>query len=247
MDYLKKIIVDIELHSVSGIRECFENGLSPNELFRGEPLLHELISEYTRSPRFKDCAKAFVDFGLKLDDPVLLAVLCDDGRELQNLLKRNPKLVENRYTFRCAYTPMYQASLLHLCAEFNHVECATVLVDSGAQVDSASGIDEHGFGGQTPVFHTVNQNGDQSRDMLKFLVDKGANLDKTVRGLVWGKGYPWETFIPAVNPVSYCLMGLLPQMHRDEKTIHDTVRMLMKAGFGIDYQPGNVPNAYLKK
>jgi hypothetical protein len=64
--------------------------------------------------------------------------------------------------------------------------------------------------------------------------------------LIWGKGYLWETFIPAVNPMSYCMMGLLPQMHRDEKTIHDTVSMLINAGLGITYQSGNVPNGYLK-
>jgi hypothetical protein len=247
MDYLEKIVVDIELHSVSGIRECFENGLSPNAVFRGEPLLHELISEYTRSPRFKDCVKTFVDFGLKHDDLALLAVLYDDAQELRDLLRSRPGIIQNRYTFRCAYTPLHQATLMHLCAEFNHVACATVLVEFGAGIDSTAGTDEHGFGGQTPVFHTVNQNGDQSRDMLRFLVDKGADLRKTIPGLIWGKSYPWETFIPAVNPVSYCMMGLLPQMHRDEKTIHDTVSSLMKAGFDITYQPANLPNAYLKK
>ena len=83
--------------------------------------------------------------------------------------------------------------------------------------------------------------------MMKYLLSLSVDLNITVRGLIWGKGYPWETFIPAVNPVSYCMMGLLPQMHRNEKTIHDTVRTLMIAGFGIDYYAGNVPNAYLRE
>src|SRR5688572_6929048 len=131
MDYLKKIVVDIELHSVSGIRECFESGLSPNTVFRGEPLLHELISEYTRSARFRDCAKTFVHFGLKHDDLALVAVLCDDAQKLRDLLGHKPEIIENRYILRCAYTPLHQATLMHLCAEFNHVDCATVLVEFG--------------------------------------------------------------------------------------------------------------------
>jgi hypothetical protein len=68
MNYLNKIIEEIELHSVEGIIECFKNGVSPNDLLRNEPLIYELISEYTRSPRFKECVKTFVDFGLFFDD-----------------------------------------------------------------------------------------------------------------------------------------------------------------------------------
>jgi hypothetical protein len=67
-----------------------------------------------------------------------------------------------------------------------------------------------------------------------------------VKGLIWGNGYQWETFIPAVNPISYSMMGLLPQMHRDEITTAKTVQLLIKAAYGIDYTPTNIPNKYLK-
>ena len=67
-----------------------------------------------------------------------------------------------------------------------------------------------------------------------------------VRGLIWGKGYPWETLIPAVNPISYAMMGLLPQMNRREEVISEVVSLLLKKRFGIDYQSTNIPNKYLK-
>ncbi len=35
----------------------FSNGVDPNDYFRNEPHIYELISEYTRSPRFKDCRR----------------------------------------------------------------------------------------------------------------------------------------------------------------------------------------------
>jgi hypothetical protein len=57
-----------------------------------------------------------------------------------------------------------------------------------------------------------------------------------------GKG---ETLIPAVNPISYAMMGLLPQMHRDEVTISKIVSILLKPGYGIDYIPKNIPCKYL--
>jgi hypothetical protein len=106
-------------------------------------------------------------------------------------------------------------------------------------------VDEHGFGGQTPIFHTVNQILHASADMLNYLLANSADLKITIPGLIWGKGYQWETFIPAVNPVSYTMMGLLPQMHRSEMIISNTVSLLLHAGYGIDYTSPNVPNKYL--
>ncbi|HYE56166.1 MAG TPA: ankyrin repeat domain-containing protein [Chitinophagaceae bacterium] len=247
MKALNDIIEQIELHSPEGIGRCFAEGTDPNMLFRNEPLLHELTSEYTRSPRFRECVKVFIDHGLQYHDHVLLAVLADDAGKLQKFLNDDPALLTNRYTLRCAYTPLQEASLLHICAEFNHTDCARVLLNAGMDVNVKAGEDEHGFGGQTPLFHTVNQNRNQSEAMMHLLLEHGAQANITVKGLIWGNGYEWETLIPAVNPVSYALMGLLPQMHRDEQTVMNVVSILLKYAYGIDYTPGNVPNAYLKQ
>ncbi|HEY2581012.1 MAG TPA: ankyrin repeat domain-containing protein, partial [Mucilaginibacter sp.] len=128
----------------------------------------------------------------------------------------------------------------------NSIACAKVLLKFGADINAKAALDEHGFGGHTPIFHTVNQNSNNSKEMLHFLLEKSADLTLTVKGLVWGKGYEWETFIPAVNPLSYAMMGLLPQMHRKVETVAEVVSLLLKHAFGIDYTLPNVPNAYLK-
>ena len=244
-DHLKKLIIDIECHSVEGIKECFANGIDPNAYFNNEPLINELTSEYARTPRFKDCVKAFIDAGLNFEQKELLAVLSDDATTLGKQLSDDPGIVEKTYTMRCAYTPLYEATLLHVCAEFNHVSCAELLVSYGADINAKAGNDEYGFGGQTPIFHTVNQNTDNSKEMMNLLLKKSADLHITVPGIIWGKGYPWETLIPAVNPVSYAMMGCLPQMHRNEKRISQIVSVLLKAAYGIDYVPANIPNKYL--
>ena len=246
MDYLKKLIGEIEIHSVEGIKECFEHGVNPNDHFNNEPLIYELTSEYLRSSRFKNCVKVFLDHGLIFDDKLLLAVLLDDAQSLEDQLKTNPGAIDKRYTLRCAFTPLHEATLLHICAEFNHLSCARVLINQGAEINARAGIDENGFGGQSPVFHTVNQILNHSIDVLHYLLAKSVDLKITVRGLIWGKGYEWETLIPAVNPISYAMMGLLPQMHRDEKTISKVVSLLLKNAYGIDYIPKNIPNKYLK-
>ena len=214
MGNIDEISIQIELHAAEAIRQCFLQGVNPNDIFKGQPLIDELISEYTRSPRFKDCVKAFVDFGLQFHDPVLLSVLLNDAESLHQQLGNNKAAVSKKYSLRCAYTPLKEVTLLHICAEFNHRLCAEVLVYYGADINAKAGVDENGFGGQTPIFHTVNQNSNQSADMMEYLLSQSADLKITVTGLIWGKGYDWETLIPAVNPISYAMMGLLPQMHR---------------------------------
>ena len=81
--------------------------------------------------------------------------------------------------------------------------------------------------------------------MFEFLLSKPADILTTVKGFIWGKGYPWETFIPSVNPISYAMMGLLPQMHRSESTISTVVSQLLNNAYGLDYILPNIPNKYL--
>ena len=245
MDYLQKIIGDFEIHSADGIKECFENGDDPNQIYKGKPLIYEMINMYLRGPKFKSCIKTFVDFGLKFADEVLLAVLLDDATLLDRFVTNDKKLIFKKYSLDCTFTPLYETSLLHICAEYNHLSCAKILVKHGTDINIKAGIDDNGFGGQTPIFHTVNQHANNSIDVLEYLVSQNADLSLTVPGLIWGKGYEWETFIPSVNPISYAMMGLLRQFQRTEQQIYKVVSILLKANYGIDYFPANVPNKYL--
>ena len=113
MDYLKKIITAFELHAVEDIHDCFENGVDPNQVVNGKPLIYELINMYTRGPAFKSCIQAFVDHGLDFEDNVLLAVLADDAAKLDALLKANKDLLFRTYTLDCTFTPLY-LSLIHI-------------------------------------------------------------------------------------------------------------------------------------
>jgi hypothetical protein len=183
MDYLQKIIIDFELHSVEGIRECFENGVNPNDIVKGKPLINELINMYSRGPLFKECIRVFIDYGLDFDDKILLSVLQDDATSLSAQLSDSKVALTKKYSFDCTFTPLYEASLLHICAEYNHLSCAKILVKHGADINAKAGYDEYGFGGQTPVFHTVNQHLNKCIDMLNYLVAQKADLSLTVKGL----------------------------------------------------------------
>lgn len=245
MKSIDDILTAFELHSPETIRECFAEGIDPNATYAGKPLVYSLINMYTRGPRFRECINVFVDAGLQFDDSILLAVLANDPTSLSELILRDSSLIHNRYSFDCTFTPLTEASLLHICAEYNHVDCAKILIAAGLSIDAQAGYDEYGFGGQTPIFHTVNQHANTCMDMLNLLLAHGADLELTVKGLIWGRGYSWETFIPSVNPVSYAMMGLLRQFQRTEKQIYHVVSMLIMSKYGINYLPANIPNAYL--
>lgn len=245
MDYLQRIIIAFELHSVEEIEECFEKGINPNQVINGKPLIYELINMYTRGPAFKKCVQAFVDYGLEFSDKTLLAVLLDDSTSLDRQLTDNKDILQKRYSLNCTFTPLHEVSLLHICAEYNHLSSAKILAKHGADINEKAGLDENGFGGHTPIFHTVNQDANKCIDVLKYFITQQADLTLTVKGLIWGKGYEWETFIPSVNPISYAMMGLLKQFQRKEQDIYEIVAVLLKSRFGIDYFPTNIPNKYL--
>ena len=246
MNDIKAIITCFELHSAEGIKQCFEQGVNPNEIINGKPLIYELINMYTRSPNFKKCIKTFVDYGLNFEDKILLSVLLDDSVMLDQLLSENKSAIQKKYSFQCAYTPLHEVSLMHICAEFNHLNSAITLFKYGGDINDVAGIDEFGFGGHTPIFHTVNQHNNMSLDMLKFLLSKQVDLSVHVKGIIWGKAYSWETFIPDVNPISYAMMGLLRQFQRTEEQIYEVVSLMLKAKYNIAYFPKNIPNKYLK-
>lgn len=244
-DY-NQLLYAIEVHSIEGISKYFEEGGDPNEVHQGIPLFTTMVEMYTRTPRFKECVKVFVRAGLQYDDKALLYVLMDDEDKLEEVIRQRPLVMAETFSsFKNTYTPLTGGTLLHYCAEYNCTKCAKLLLRFGADVNARAGLDEYGFGGHTPIFHTVNQNNNNSVDMLNFLLENSADLSLTVKGIIWGKGYEWETWIPAVNPISYAMMGLLPQMHRKETVIAETVSLLTKHAYGIEYKPGNIPCAYL--
>jgi hypothetical protein len=247
MNDLSEIVIHFETHNVQGIKDCFENGLGPNSLLNGKPLIYELINMYARGPRFSDCVKVFSDYGLVFEDRALLAVLLSDPVLLKQSIFADKNIISKRYSFDCAFTPLNDVPLLHICAEYNHVLCAEVLLSAGADINAHAAVDEYGFGGHTAIFHTVNQDANKSIDTLRLLILHGSDLDLTVRGLIWGEGYAWETFVPSVNVISYAMMGLLRQFQRTEPQIYEVVAILLKAKYGIDYFPKNIPNKYLNE
>jgi len=241
----EELLVAFELHSVERIRAALDAGLDVRAPVRGKSLVNWLTEMYTRSDRFPGCLRLLIERGAVLDDPAVARVLLDEADSLAAAIRDSPSLLEHRTTMVSAFTPLVGASLLHVAAEYGNAKVARVLLEMGADVDARAAVDEFGLNGHTPLFHTVNSNGNRSEPVMRLLLDAGARTNIRLAGITWGKGFEWETTVFDATPVSYAQAGLLSQMHRSERDVYANVRRLLEAG-GRRVPPlSNVPNRYL--
>ena len=246
MATIDELHLAFEIHSEEKLRDGLTGGYDAAEPIEGMPLFECLTSSYMRSGRFAACARILAEAGAPCE-PVLQALLTDEAARLDALLDAEPARVHAPITLVSAFTPLDDASPLHICAEFNLCESARVLLARGADVNAPAGADAEGLGGQTPIFHAVNSLGNTCRPMMELLVEAGADLDLTVKGLRWGRNQEWETYVPEVNPVSYAMIGNLRQFQRDEAVIRANIDFLQQRKYGASIPVANIPNAYLAR
>jgi hypothetical protein len=200
---------------------------------------------YLRSSKFSDCVRCLVQAGARCPDTALLAVLLDDAELLGAELRKNPSLIRHRVDIRCAFTPLVGASLLHVAAEFGLARAAAALLEAGADVEAKAAVDDYGFNGHTPIFHTVCQRGNHGQPVMRMLLEHGAKAGIRLAGITWGKSFEWETTIFDVTPLSYAQAGLLPQIARDECDVYENIKLLARASGRVIPEELNVPNKYL--
>jgi len=235
----------IEVHAVDKLRSALDLGIDAQAPVQGKSLVTWLLEMYSRGDQFAPCLRLLLDRGGTLDDPVIAPVLLNDAEMLRQQILVDPSVLTHRTSLRCAFTPLVGASLLHVAAEYGHVDVATVLIESGADVDARAAVDEFGLNGHTPLFHTVNSAFNRAAPVMELLLQAGARTDAHLAGITWGKGFEWETTLFDITPISYAQCGLLPQVHRSERDIYDNIgRLLEASGRRVPPLP-NVPNAYL--
>lgn len=234
-----------EEHSPEGIEMALRSGVSPIDPIKGRKPIEHLIEAYLRSPRFADCLRVMLNAGAVIDDPLLEAVLLDDASRVRDLITAAPKRLHQKLNCLCAFTSCRGVTALHVCAEFNSVGCARVLIECGANVNAIADRDAHGMGGHTPIFHAVNSILNYCRPMMELLVEAGADLRTEVNSLLWGESMSWETVLFDINPVSYAQCGLYRQFHRREADVYSNLQFLCRSKYGAEPEIRNVPNRYL--
>ena len=241
-----ELLVAFECHQPDTIRTILKRGLDPNKKFKGKPPIDHLIEMYLRSPKFVACLKVMLEAGATIQNPAIQAVLLDDDKALRAVLKADQRAALQTIHMSCTFTSLKGVSLLHVCAEYNSVRCAKVLLKAGLDANVWASVDREGFGGHTPLFHTVNSHTNYARPMMELLIDAGADVEIRLKGLVWGGGFPWETVLYDVTPLSYTQCGLIKQFQRDEEEIYSNLALLYQKRYGTAAKIRNVPNKYLR-
>ncbi|PTY05353.1 hypothetical protein DB346_01950 [Verrucomicrobia bacterium LW23] len=174
-----------------------------------------VISGYDRSPRFTECVNVLLAAGARHQDgpgyvpPPALDLHRGDLPAFLARLRDDPDIAHQRYPLRGANLALEDTTLLHLCADWNHVEAARALIAAGADINSPAPVNAEGIGGHTPIFHAVNSIFAWAFPMLEFLLEQGADL--TVRCSV----IHIEKIYRNVTPLSYALQAARAPAERD--------------------------------
>jgi len=164
--------------------------------------LDVLVSTHVRQPqRLQQCIAVLAHHGVPVVDSPFMAVYRNDEAALGRHLGADSDLVQRRYDLPCANTPLLDVTLLHVAAEFCVPGIARLLLDHGADIDARAGVDDAGFGGQTPVFHTVNSYRNQGFEVFKLLIERGA--DFSVRADL--RHYGFSRQLRGMTPLGYAL------------------------------------------
>ena len=234
-------------HDVEGIRNALKAGADACTPIRGKLPVYWLLDEYHRTNRLPACLQLLFDSGAVLENEILRPVLLNDADGIKRLYSDDQSIIEHRISLTSSFTSLVDVSLLHVAAEYGNFDAASALIELGADVNARAGVNEYGLNGHTPIFHTVNSNGNRSAPIMEMLLDAGARCDILLEGLEWGKGYEWETIFFDVTPISYTQLGLMPQVHRNESDIYSNIDRLMSAAGRKMPGLGNVPNRYVAR
>lgn len=153
-----------------------------------------VLETYSRHPEGKHAIlELFAGRGYELPETPMMAFHRGDVARLEQHLRRDPKLLERRFTLDeiypaecgCAadgksgmhWTPIDGTTLLHLAIDFRERAIFDWLLARGADVDARAMVDDDGFGGHTPLFNAVVCGPWSDLGMTASLLEHGGDKD----------------------------------------------------------------------
>ena len=173
------------------LKWLLDHGADPHAASRdyGSPL-SMLVCTYSRNTKGKHaCLEVFADAGFDLPDTPAMAFHRGRIDLLEAHLDRLPSLLDQRFEESEIFpaelgikpgdglhvTPVQGGTLLHMAIEYDDIEIAQWLIERGADVNATAMLDADGFGGHTPLFHTVVTLAAPDDAKARLLLERGAN------------------------------------------------------------------------
>jgi ankyrin repeat protein len=155
----------------------------------GSPL-ENIVCTYSRNAKARNaCLEVLAEAGFELPDTPAMALHRGRLDLLQAHLDHDPSLLERRFQSSEIFppelgiksdeglhvTPVAGTTLLHLAIEYDDLDVARWLLDRDADPNAPAAPDADGFGGHTPLFHTVVTLAVPDDSKARLLLDRGAN------------------------------------------------------------------------
>ena len=154
----------------------------------------------SRNPAAKHrILELYAEHGFRYPDTAMMALHRGRVDLLNDHLHRDPEFLRRTFTHEEIFppqlgchnevlathgTPLAGTTLLHVCADYDEIEIARLLLEKGMNVDERARTDQDGFGGHTALFGTVvsqpnfwrNHNGrTPEAPFTRLLLEHGAN------------------------------------------------------------------------
>jgi hypothetical protein len=182
-----------------------------------------LICTYMRNAKGRNaCLEVLAQVGFDLPDTPAMAFHRGRIDLLDAHLARDSSLLEYRFQESEIFpaelgikpgdglhvTPVIGGTLLHLAIEYDDIDVARWLIERGADVNAKAALDADGFGGHTPLFHTVVTLAAPDDSKARLLLQRGAdpNARATIRKQLRDLGDPEKEMMRElhnVTPIGY--------------------------------------------
>jgi hypothetical protein len=218
------ICAPCETLAPQALKWLLDHGADPQVASReyGSPL-NMLICTYARNAKGRNaCLEVIAEAGVDLPDTPAMALHRGRIDLLEAHLARDPSLLEHRFQESEIFpaelgikpgdglhaTPLSGSTLLHLAIEYDDLDVARWLIERGADVNAKAALGADGFGGHTPLYHTVVTLAAPDDSKARLLLERGANPNAraTIRKQLRDMGDPAKERMREfhdVTPIGY--------------------------------------------
>ena len=209
------IFAPCESVAPGALKWLLKHGADPNCARPGrkypDTALDYLIGTYARSNELAECIDLLLEAGGagRRNIPAVMEILRGRIDGLRQLLDEDPALVSRRFSELDFGGTAYRrlslegGTLLHVAAEFGNIEAAQLLLERGADVNARAEVVQADLSGQSPIFHAATQFQDFGLGMVRFLVQRGADL--SIRARLPGH-YDRPEEVVECSPLGYALL-----------------------------------------